>query len=72
MKGGRCVISDEYDISRESVELLQRYLNNPSKDYALGRQQMMRDIRSEVHSSFYGNSEVDSFDELDLSFLQNG
>lgn len=64
------MVCGEYDISRESMELLQRYLSNPSKDYALGREEMIRRMRSEFHSSFHDDVEISSFDDLDLSFLQ--
>lgn len=64
------MIQEVYNISREAMESLQSRLRNPSREQALLREAMMRKLHAEIHSSFSGSTEISSFDNLDLSFLQ--
>lgn len=63
------MIQEVYNISREAMEILQHHLRNPSKKYASKREAMMKRLRSEIHTSYKGSTEISSFDDLDLSFL---
>lgn len=62
---------EQYQISRGTMEkIMQQYLH-PSREDAIAREKMMREISLHMSSRMEGTSEIVSYDDLDLSFLND-
>lgn len=64
------MFDERYHITRDTMkEIMQQYLH-PSREDAVLREKMTQEIRSHTSTRMEGSTEIVSYDDLDLSFLE--
>lgn len=64
------MFDERYHITRDTMqEIMQQYLH-PSREDVVLREKMMQEIRSHMSTRMEGSTEIVSYDDLDLSFLE--
>ena len=63
------MFEERYRITRDTMEEIMRQYIHPSREDAIAREKMMREIRSHMSTRYEGDSKIVSYDDLDLSFL---
>lgn len=61
---------EQYNITRNTMEEIAHQYFHPSRNDAIAREKMMREISLHMSSYMEGTSEIVSYDDLDLCFLQ--
>lgn len=64
------IIQETYHISRESMNALYKRLSSPSREQLLMREASMKRLQSKTRSMISGDTEIEYFEDLDLSFLK--
>lgn len=64
------MIQEVYNISPEGMDSLLNRLRTPSRNQALMREALIRNLQAEIHTVISGGAETDHFENLDLSFLR--
>ena len=64
------MFDERYHITRDTMqEIMQQYIH-PSREDAVLREKMMQEIRGHTSTRMEGSTEIVSYDDLDLSFLE--
>ena len=63
------MFEERYRITRDTMEEIMRKYIHPSRDDAVAREKMMREIRSHMRTRYEEDSKIESYDSLELSFM---
>ena len=65
------MIQEVYNISRDAMNSLLDQLRFPSREQVLKREALINRLQAEISTVISGDSEIDHFENLDLSFLKD-
>ena len=65
------MIQEVYNISRDTMSSLLDQLRSPSREQVLKREALIKRLQAEIPTVISGDSEIDHFEDLDLSFLKD-
>lgn len=71
LNNGTNLFQEQYQITRATMEEIMHQYLHPSREDAIAREKMMQEITLHMSSRMEGTSEIVSYDDLDLSFLNN-
>lgn len=63
------MFEERYHITSDTMEEIMHQYIHPSREDAIAREKMMREIKSHMSTRYDGYTEIVSYDDLDLSFL---